>query len=91
MTAAELRALVAQGPAVVMVAKDDMLKLLDEREKLREAIEPAFREGYSTGWDAGREQAAADEQGYRLLDALSEDEAWKCSNAFDAAALEPSP
>lgn len=35
MTAAELRAMVAQGPAVVMVAKDDMLKLLDERDRAR--------------------------------------------------------
>mgnify|MGYP001273081640 CR=1 FL=1 len=29
MTAAELRALTAQGPAVVMVSRDDMLRLLD--------------------------------------------------------------
>jgi hypothetical protein len=42
MTAAELRALVAQGPAVVMVAKDDMLKLLDERERYREALTDAL-------------------------------------------------
>ena len=35
MTAAELRAITAQGPAVVMVARDDMLALLDELEALR--------------------------------------------------------
>lgn len=29
MTAKELRAMTAQGPAVVMVAKEDMLRLLD--------------------------------------------------------------
>lgn len=37
MTAAEFRALVAQGPAVVMVAREDMLALLDERDALRQA------------------------------------------------------
>jgi hypothetical protein len=51
MTADELRALTAAGPAVVMVAKDDMLRLLDEREaaldligvyaRLRDAIQAA--------------------------------------------------
>lgn len=38
MKDAEFRALVAQGPAVVMVAKDDMLKLLNERDDLRRAV-----------------------------------------------------
>jgi hypothetical protein len=32
MTADELRALVAQGPAVVMASREDMLALLDARE-----------------------------------------------------------
>jgi hypothetical protein len=35
----ELRALVAQGPAVVMVAKASMLAILDEREALRAEVE----------------------------------------------------
>lgn len=35
MTPAELRALTAQGPAVVLASRDDMLRLLDEREALR--------------------------------------------------------
>lgn len=34
MTADELRAMTAQGPAVIMVQRKDMLKLLDERELL---------------------------------------------------------
>lgn len=38
MTADELRAMTAQGPAVVMVAKADMLALLDERDALRDAL-----------------------------------------------------
>jgi hypothetical protein len=32
----EYRALVAAGPAVIMVAKEDMLKLLDERQYWRQ-------------------------------------------------------
>lgn len=32
MTADELRAMTEQGPAVVMVSREDMLALLDERE-----------------------------------------------------------
>lgn len=36
MVADEFRAMVAQGPTVVMVARDDMLRLLDELEMLRE-------------------------------------------------------
>jgi hypothetical protein len=35
MTSDELRALTAQGPAIVMVSRDDMLKLLDELEAER--------------------------------------------------------
>ncbi len=32
MTAAELRAMTAQGPATILVSREDMLRLLDERE-----------------------------------------------------------
>lgn len=35
MTAEELRAITAAGPAVVMISREDMLKLLDDAEKLR--------------------------------------------------------
>ena len=35
MTAAELRAITAQGPAVVMCSREDMLKLLDENARLQ--------------------------------------------------------
>ena len=45
MTAKELRAMTAQGPAVVMVAKEDMLRLLDEaatRKRLLWAYRIAF-------------------------------------------------
>ena len=38
MKALELRALVSAGPAVVLVAKADMLALLDERDRLRKAL-----------------------------------------------------
>jgi hypothetical protein len=36
----EFRALVEAGPCVVMVAKSDMLRLLDERQAMREALAP---------------------------------------------------
>ena len=48
MTTDEYRALVQAGPAVVMVAKEDMLKLLDrlkEAEKDAEVIHPALDYG----------------------------------------------
>jgi hypothetical protein len=35
MNAAELRAITAQGPAVVMSSRDDFLRLLDERDGWR--------------------------------------------------------
>lgn len=35
MTADELRAMTSQGPAVIMVERNDMLKLLDENERCR--------------------------------------------------------
>ena len=42
MTGAELRAIVAQGPAVVLSSKEDMLALLDENEKLKNAVLLAY-------------------------------------------------
>jgi hypothetical protein len=35
MNAAELRAITAQGPAVVMSSREDFLRLLDERDAWR--------------------------------------------------------
>jgi hypothetical protein len=35
MTPAELRAITAQGPAVVMSSREDFLRLLDERDGWR--------------------------------------------------------
>lgn len=66
-----------------------VLALLDEVERLRAAIEQAFREGHATGWDAGMQRASADAQGHWLLSELSEAEAWEHSNAFDALGKEP--
>ncbi len=43
MTDDEFRALVEAGPCVVMVAKTDMLRLLDERAALRDALETIER------------------------------------------------
>jgi hypothetical protein len=40
MTDDEFRALVEAGPCVVMVAKSDMLRLLDERDELRAQVAP---------------------------------------------------
>lgn len=44
MTADELRALVAQGPAVVMSAKEDLLALLDAYERASALIRRADEE-----------------------------------------------
>ena len=38
MSPVEYRAMLAQGPAVVLVASADMLRLLDERAALRLAL-----------------------------------------------------
>jgi hypothetical protein len=38
MTAKELRAITAQGPAVVMVAREDMLRLLDGLEDAKNRL-----------------------------------------------------
>lgn len=53
---AELRALLAEGPAVVMMSREDALRLLDERDALRAALREAIDdlatadcgEGYQT-------------------------------------------
>jgi hypothetical protein len=37
MNPAELRAITAQGPAVVMSSRDDFLRLLDERDGMANA------------------------------------------------------
>jgi len=44
MTHAELYAITAQGPAVIMVAKDDMLALLDRAERAEAGIAAAVAE-----------------------------------------------
>lgn len=38
MTTDEFRAMTAQGPTVVMVSRDDMLQLLDDRDALAAAL-----------------------------------------------------
>lgn len=38
MDANELRAMVGQGPTIVMSSKEDMLKLLDEHARMKEAL-----------------------------------------------------
>jgi hypothetical protein len=82
MTPAELRALVAQGPAVVMVAKDDMLKLLDEREKLRLVLRAA-----SIQFDYYGDQHEAK----GTPEAAEKAKVNREFAAFCRAALEPSP
>jgi hypothetical protein len=52
MTDDEFRALVEAGPCVVMVAKSDMLRLLDEVAALRQSVERARGEALeeAAGW-----------------------------------------
>lgn len=62
MTAEELRAITAQGPAVVMCSREDMLKLLDENAKLRDVlhrISLASQNSSTTKESLGREAREA--------------------------------
>ena len=43
MTLAELTAITRAGPAVIMVAKDDMLVMLEQRARMADNISAALR------------------------------------------------
>lgn len=50
MTLAELTAITRAGPAVIMVAKDDMLAMLEQRARVADNISAALRlikQGYA--------------------------------------------
>ena len=55
MTQAELTAITRAGPAVIMVAKADMLAMLEQRARVADNISAAFRlirQGYAAHAEA---------------------------------------
>jgi hypothetical protein len=80
MTDQEYRVLVGAGPAVVMVAKEDMLKLLAERDALKADLYAARNGAVAASENAGRMMEERDAawqeieqlkaENARLLDAL---------------------
>jgi hypothetical protein len=71
MSDAELRALVEQGPCVVQVSRDDMLRLLDERHALLSFYRATMAEWASNTMQTRAAAAAACDRVHRLLHAAS--------------------